>query len=172
MALALAYRLAARRAGSVSESPHRILAVDLDNIGDLLLATPAIRALRRSFPDATLDVLVSDYAETVVAGNPHIDGVLTCGKGIVEASLLARVALAWRIRRRRYDLGVILEAHWGYAGFAELLLAVAGGARRIGRELGEKRGLFTASRPARQQDWIVNYREGVGLVGGQAAAGQ
>src|SRR5437867_1307787 len=164
-ALALAYRLAARRAESVSESPHRILVVDLDNLGDLLLATPAIRALRRSFPDATLDVLVTDYAASVVAGNPHIDGVLTCGKRVVDASLLERAALAWRIRRQRYDLGVILEAHWGYAGFAELLLGVAGVPRRIGRDLGKHRGLLTATVAPRQQHWIDTYLEVVGLVG-------
>src|SRR5438132_2492378 len=164
-ALALAYRLAARHAESVIDAPHRILVVDLDNIGDVLLATPAIRALRRSFPRATLDVLVTDYAAPVVAGNPHIDGVLTCGKGIVEASLLARAALAWRIRRRRYDLGVILEAHWGYAGFAELLLAVAGVPRRVGRDLGKHRGLLTAAVPPRQQHWIDTYLEVVGLGG-------
>src|SRR2546427_7824007 len=164
-ALALAYRLAARRAESVSESPHRILVVDLDNIGDVLLATPAIRALRRSFPDATLDVLVTNYTASVVAGNPHIDGVLTCGKRIVEASLLERAALVWRIWCRRYDLGVILEAHWGYAGFAELLLAVAGVPRRIGRDLGKHRGLLTAAVAPRQQHWIDTYLEVVGLVG-------
>jgi len=164
-ALALVYRLAARPSKSLSDAPHRILVVDLDNIGDLLLATPAIRALRRSFPRAALDVLVTDYAAAVVAGNPHINSVLTCGKGIVEASLLARAALAWRIRRRRYDLGVILEAHWGYAGFAELLLAVAGVPQRIGRDLGKHRGLLTAAVPPRQQHWIDTYLEVVGLVG-------
>src|SRR2546428_367772 len=56
-ALTLAYRLAVRRVRSATDPPRRILVVDLDNIGDLLLPTPAIRALRRSFPDATLDVL-------------------------------------------------------------------------------------------------------------------
>ncbi|OLD69959.1 MAG: hypothetical protein AUI45_06060 [Acidobacteria bacterium 13_1_40CM_2_56_11] len=164
-ALTLAYRLAVRRVRSATDPPRRILVVDLDNIGDLLLATPAIRALRRSFPDATLDVLVTNYTASVVAGNPHIDGVLTCGKRIVEASLLERAALVWRIWRRRYDLGVILEAHWGYAGFAELLLAVAGVPRRIGRDLGKHRGLLTAAVPPRQQHWIDTYLEVVGLVG-------
>src|SRR2546428_7061352 len=143
-ALALAYRLAARASKSLSDAPHRILVVDLDNIGDLLLATPAIRALRRSFPRATFDVLVTDYAASVVEANPHIDRVLTCEKQIVEASFLKRVALAWRIRRRRYDLGVILEAHWGYAGFAELLLAVAGVRRTVRRGMGQQRGLLQA----------------------------
>jgi len=165
VALALAYRLAAWRVRSDTDPPRQILVVDLDNIGDLLLATPAIRALRRSFPDATLDVLVTDYAAPVVAGNPCIDGVLTCGKRIVEASLLERTALAWRIRRRRYDLGVILEAHWGYAGFAELLLAVAGVPRRIGRDLGKHRELLTAAVPVCQQHWIDTYLEVVALAG-------
>ena len=164
-ALALAYRLAARHAENVRDAPHRILVVDLDNIGDVLLATPAIRALRRCFPEAVLDVLVTDYAAPVLQGNSHVDGILTCGKGIVAASLWERATLAWRIRRRQYDLGVVLEAHWGYAGFAELLLALAGVPIRIGRDLGKHRELLTAAVPVCQQHWIDTYLEVVALAG-------
>jgi lipopolysaccharide heptosyltransferase II len=164
-ALALAYRLAARHTESVRDAPNRILVVDLDNVGDVLLATPAIRSLRRCFPEAVLDVLVTDYAAPVLRGNSHVDEILTCGKGIVAASFWERASLAWRIRRRRYDLGVILEAHWGYAGFAELLLAVAGVPRRIGRDLGKHRGLLTTAVLPRQQHWIDTYLEVVGLIG-------
>src|SRR5437879_2304988 len=163
--LALAYRLAARHAESVRDAPNRILVVDLDNVGDVLLATPAIRALRRCFPEAVLDVLVTDYAAPVLQGNSHVDDILTCGKGIVAASLWERATLAWRIRRRRYDLGVVLEAHWGYAGFAELLLALAGVPIRIGRDLGKHRELLTAAVPVCQQHWIDTYLEVVALAG-------
>ena len=159
----------ARRVGNwrnvVDGAPRRILVVDLDNIGDLLLATPAIRALRRCFPDATLDALVTDYAAPALRGNPHVDGILTCDKGIGGTSLWERAALAWRISRRRYDLGVILEAHWGYAGFASLLLALASVPRRIGRDLGKHRSLLTAAVPVRQQHWIETYLEVAGLAG-------
>ncbi len=164
-ALALAYRLAARPAESVSDAPNRILVVDLDNIGDVLLATPAIRALRRCFPEAVLDVLVTDYAAPVLRGNSHVDSILTCGKGIVAASLWERATLTWRIRRRQYDLGVVLETHWGYAGFAELLLALAGVPIRIGRDLGKHRELLTAAVAVRQQHWIDTYLEVVALAG-------
>ncbi len=164
-AVAVARRVAARSAGRAAEAPRRILVVDLDNMGDLLLATPAIRALRRRFPEAALEALVTDYGAPVLRGNPHVDEILTCGKRIVQAPLWERAALAWRLRRRCYDLGVILEAHWGYAGFAELLLAVAGVPRRIGRDLGKHRDLLTAAVPIRQQHWIDTYLEVVSLVG-------
>ena len=162
--VAVARRLAARRAGAAVEPPTRILVIDLDNMGDLLLATPAIRALRRHFPGAVLDALVAGYAAPVLRGNPHVDNILTCDKKIVEAPLRERAALAWKLRRRRYDLGVILEAHWGYAGFAALLLALAGVPRRIGRDLGKHRDLLTAGAPIRQQHWIESYLEVVALA--------
>lgn len=164
-AVAVVRRLGPRRPGQVPNPPRRVLVVDLDNMGDLLLATPAIRALRRRFPGASLDALVTSYAAPVLRDNPHVDAILSCGKGVARAPLWERGALAWRLRRRRYDLGVILEAHWGYAGFAELLLALAGVPRRIGRALGKHRNLLTDAVPVRQGHWIDTYLDVVALVG-------
>jgi heptosyltransferase-2/heptosyltransferase-3 len=160
----LARRVAARRWASAAASPRRVLVVDLDNLGDLLLATPAIRALRRRFPDATLDALVTEYAAPALRGNPHIDEILTCDKAVAVGPVRSRIHLAWRLRRRRYDLGVILEAHWGFAGFAEILLAAAGVPRRIGRDLGKYHDLLTDRVPVRQQHWVDTYLDVVGLV--------
>ena len=161
----LARRATASRSGSRADQPQRVLVVDLDNLGDLLLATPAIRALRHRFPSATLDALVTAYAAPTLLGNPHIDEILTCDKSVAVGPLWPRARLAWRLRRRRYDLGVILEAHWGYAGFAELLLAAAGIPRRLGRDLGKHRDLLTDAVPVRQQHWIDAYLDVVGLAG-------
>jgi heptosyltransferase-2/heptosyltransferase-3 len=142
-----------------------VLVVDLDNLGDLLLATPAVRALRHRFPAARLDALVTAYAAPAWQGNPHLDEILACDKGVAAGPLWSRARLAWRLRRRRYDLGVILEAHWGYAGFAELLLAAAGIPRRLGRDLGKHRDLLTDAAPVRQQHWIDAYLDVVALAG-------
>jgi heptosyltransferase-2 len=161
----LARRATARRSRSRADSPQRVLVVDLDNLGDLLLATPAIRALRHRFPEATLDALVTAYAAPAVLGNPYVDEILTCDKSVAAGPIWRRARLAWRLRRRRYDLGVILEAHWGYAGFAELLLAAAGIPRRLGRDLGKHRDLLTDAAPVRQQHWIDAYLDVVRLAG-------
>ena len=52
--------------------PERILVVKLDHVGDLILATPALRALRDANPDAVIDVLVSPESAFVLAGNPAV----------------------------------------------------------------------------------------------------
>jgi heptosyltransferase-2/heptosyltransferase-3 len=161
----LAHRATASRSVSRADPPRRVLIVDLDNLGDLLLATPAIRALRHRFPSATLDALVTAYAAPALLGNPHVDEILTCDKGVAAGPLWPRARLAWRLRRRRYDLGIILEAHWGYAGFAELLLTAAGIPRRLGRDLGKYRDLLTDAVPVQQQHWIDAYLDVVSLAG-------
>jgi lipopolysaccharide heptosyltransferase II len=162
---AIVRRAATSRAVSAVDPPRHVLVVDLDNLGDLLLATPAIRALRSRFPQAHLDALVTEYAAPALLGNPHVDEILTCDKGIATGALWRRGRLAWCLRRRRYDLGVILEAHWGYAGFAELLLAAAGIPRRLGRDLGKYRDLLTDAVAVRQQHWMDAYLDVVGLAG-------
>ena len=54
----------------------KILLVRLRQIGDVVFTTPAIRALRRRFPDAHLTYIVEPAAAPVVAGNPHLNEVI------------------------------------------------------------------------------------------------
>lgn len=58
-------------------SPHKILAIRVDRLGDMLLTTPALQALKRSFPHAKVTVMVQDWVAPVIRGLPFIDEVLT-----------------------------------------------------------------------------------------------
>jgi lipopolysaccharide heptosyltransferase II len=55
----------------------RILFIRPDHMGDLLFATPSLRALRQSFPCAHITALVGPWGATVLSDNPHVDEVLT-----------------------------------------------------------------------------------------------
>src|SRR5262245_39442835 len=80
----------------------RILVVALRRIGDVLLATPLIRSLRRAWPDATIAALVFADTAGILDGNPDLDGVVTMSP---RPGLPESVALAARLARR-YDLAI------------------------------------------------------------------
>lgn len=76
----------------------------LSAIGDVLLATPCVRALRASFPDARIDFLSGQEGSTVLEGNPYLDEVIVHRKGAREFVRLAR-----RLASGRYD--AVLDFH-------------------------------------------------------------
>jgi ADP-heptose:LPS heptosyltransferase len=51
----------------------RILLSRTDRVGDLILSTPAIASVRRSFPDAHVTLSCSDYNAVVVDRSPDVD---------------------------------------------------------------------------------------------------
>ncbi len=61
-----------------SGAPTRIVYIKPDHLGDLLLATPALAALRACFPNAQIAALVGPWAALVLARNPDLDALLTC----------------------------------------------------------------------------------------------
>jgi len=87
----------------------KILIIRRDNIGDLLCTTPAIAALRRSYPRAHIAALVNSYNAPVLANNPDIDKVYAYTKA-KHSDGLALTAWwhEWRVyrhlRRERFDL--------------------------------------------------------------------
>ena len=58
------------------QEARRVLAVRLDNLGDVLVTTPAIHAIRESLPEASITLLASPIGAQVGRLNPDIDEVI------------------------------------------------------------------------------------------------
>ena len=80
-------------------------------IGDVVFTTPVIRALRRRYPDARLTYLVEEAAAPVVAGNPHLDDVITIRHSRGWRRLADDLRIARRLRACRFD--VVIDLHGG-----------------------------------------------------------
>lgn len=107
---------------------ERILVVRQHHqMGDMMLATPALHAIRERYPDAEIGVVTSTINREVLLGHPWVDHVFTLRK---------REPFDWLrmlrdIRRTRFDLAIAL--HTMSFSFTTLLLTVLSGARvRIG----------------------------------------
>src|SRR4051812_50057245 len=61
-----------------------ILVVKMAGIGDLLLATPALRALRESYPQARIDLLVTPDSAGLLNGWAVIDNIIVLGKDLFD----------------------------------------------------------------------------------------
>jgi heptosyltransferase-2 len=119
-------------------SDPRRIAVFLPNwVGDAVMATPALRALRERFPDARIDWLGKGICLDVLTGLPWADSLrpdLSLGAGLGGLMRMSR-----HIRRQRYDLAVLLPN-----SFRTAALAWSGGARRrIGYARDGRRWLLT-----------------------------
>lgn len=95
----------------------RILVIRRDNIGDLLLTTPALSLLRQRYPRAHIAALVNTYNAPVLRGNPDLDEIFTYTKAKHRAageSLVSAWCGKWRtmreIRGRRFDLAIVATA--------------------------------------------------------------
>ncbi len=104
------------------DPPRRILCIKLKHIGDVLLTTPAFRALRQAWPESTIAVLVPRGTEEVLRGNPDLDDILVLDRG---AGMTGSLRTALAVRRFRPDL--VLEMG---QGDREAILGYLSGARR------------------------------------------
>ena len=90
------------------DSVRTILVMRLYFVGDMLLATPVLEALKTRFPEASLAVLLKKRARAVLDGNPHVDEVLEYDGAARYHWPVWRWRLATELRRRRVDLAVDL----------------------------------------------------------------
>jgi ADP-heptose:LPS heptosyltransferase len=132
--------------------PQRILVVKLADLGDLLTATPALRALRRSFPDAEIDALITPGSASLLETSDLVDQLIPFDKFAFDRptqaarALPAALALGQQLRQRRYDLVLLLHhltTAFGTAKYAALALT-SGAPIRAGLDNG--RGRFLTHR--------------------------
>lgn len=92
------------------EKPQRILILKPCCVGDVLLATPAVAALRRAYPQAHIAWAVSSWSLPLVENNPHLDDVIDCGAMGTRRQTGADVRrLERRIRQGNYDTCFIFD---------------------------------------------------------------
>jgi len=76
----------------LSSDDHTILLVRFSSIGDVLLTTPLIRAMRRTWPASRITFLVKETFAPLLKDNPHLDEVITLrgGGGLSELLEISR----------------------------------------------------------------------------------
>jgi len=85
------------------QNVRRLAVFKLRNIGDVLMITPVLRALRETFPGARITAVVNAGTEAMLANNPHVDEVLAYERG---GGFWKDLAFARELRRRRFDLTI------------------------------------------------------------------
>jgi heptosyltransferase-2/heptosyltransferase-3 len=125
---------------SRSRGVQRILLVRPDHLGDVLLTTPAIHALRQALPHAELHALVGPWSAEAIAAYPEVDVVLTLPfpgfsrrpGGNWRSPYVLAVRSALHLRHIGFDAAIIFRPdHW----WGALLVKLAGIPTRIGYAL-------------------------------------
>lgn len=127
-----------------SSRPHRVLYLRYDRIGDMILATPLIRALATSHPGISVDVLASPLNAPVLEGNPWVRRIQLFDRR--DRASYLRVLRA--LRRERYDAVVDDLGAAGAASLTRTLIMLATGApHRIGVAGQENDYIYTIAVP-------------------------
>src|SRR5947208_1756337 len=141
-----------------------ILVIKMAGIGDLLLATPALRALRESYPEARIDLLVTPASAGLLNGWEVLDNIIVLDKYLFDYPQqilknprnLSRLTPLWHsLRQGNYD--AVLLMHHLTLPFGrlkhQLLLRATGAKWRVGLDNGH--------------GWFLNVRvedEGFGTM--------
>jgi heptosyltransferase-3 len=127
------------------QAVERILIVRLRSIGDTVLATPSLCALKRFVPQARVDILLEDWVAPVLNGFSHVDHVIT----LERKSASSRARVARQLRANRYD--VVYNLHGGTT--ATLLTRATGAKHRIGYRTYQYARLHNELSPASSVLW-------------------
>ena len=84
-----------------TEQIERILIIRLAPLGETVLTTPVIRALRQHFPDAYIAYMVAPTREDLVSANPYLNEVLTYQPSVPK--------LIYQMARRKFQMAVVLQ---------------------------------------------------------------
>lgn len=151
----------------------RILAIRLDNLGDVLVTTPAIRAIRQSLPDSSITLLASRVGAQVGALNPDIDGVIVYGAPWMdpwrelpldpdrEQQMIAE------LRARQFDAAVIFSSFRQSPLPSAYLCYLAGISLRLAASIDGPGSLLTTrhKHPERMMHEVERGLDLVGAVG-------
>lgn len=130
---------------------NRILIRSVNWIGDAVLTTPAISALRKNFPGAEIAILAKPYVSEIFKGNPDIDDIILYERsGFIEG-----VRSVKEIRKKMFDLAVLFQN----AFEAALIAFLSGIPKRLGYATDGRGLLLNPSIPVKTETLKKHHLE-------------
>jgi lipopolysaccharide heptosyltransferase II len=123
---------------------RKILVIQMNSIGDVLMTTPAIRSLKNSFPGADIDVVTRPHVVSLLEDNPDVNAVLGCADRFWRSIFTGfrdyrtSVETLKELKQTRYDLCTDLGGTPGSIACA----LIAGSANTVGPERSFRSGFF------------------------------
>jgi predicted lipopolysaccharide heptosyltransferase III len=111
--------------------PASILLIKMRYIGDAVLVTPLLRALKQALPATRIDFLINRETAGVIKGQPHIDNLIAFDYDRAKHDLRYMIGFLMQIRRRGYDMAMDLT----HNDRSALITFVSGAAVRMGFEV-------------------------------------
>jgi heptosyltransferase-2 len=149
----------------------RILIRAANWVGDAIMTTPVIRAVRKNFMDAHITVLAKPWVIPVYEHNPYVDDVMVydaAGRHKMGAGTLRLVS---DIRQRQFDLAILMQN----AFEAALLVFLARVPVRVGYNTDARTWLLKPViplDPALKKTHLIDYYLGILTGAGLATHGR
>lgn len=109
-------------------SYQKILVLQTAFLGDVILSTPLIRALRQLYPTAQLDVLTIPETGVIFKANPYINEIIYFHKRSILKKMISFISLIFKIRYKKYDLAISIQSSLT----SSFLLLLSGVPERVG----------------------------------------
>jgi len=152
------------------QSARRILAIRLDNLGDVLLVTPAIRAIKSALPHASVSLLASPTGAQVGRLNPDIADVLVMEAPWVDPwqeiphCVDREERIIELLRERSFDAAIIFTSERQSPLPAAYLCYLAGIPLRLAASIDASGSLLT-TRHRHSEEVVHEVERGLDLVG-------
>lgn len=118
-------------------SLNRILISRMKFVGDVVLTTPIIRAVREQYPDAFIAYLGDSEAVSLLDNNPHLNEIIPYD--FSTPSIIEQPRVMLQLRKRKFDVAIDLFSNPRSA----LLMYASGAKMRIGKEVKGRGTLYT-----------------------------
>lgn len=106
----------------------RILIFEVNWLGDVLFSTPAIKAIRKKYPDSHIAVLVVPRCRQILEHNPFINETIIYDQDGKHRTLAGKLEFINQLHQRHFDKAFIFHRSFTRA----LLIYLAGIPQRIG----------------------------------------
>jgi len=107
---------------------EKILMIQTAFLGDVILSTPVVRALKKVFPDSRLDVLTIPATRSIFQHNPFVNKIIEFDKKPLVKKLGSFVGVLAALKTTNYDLAFSLQSSLT----SSFLMMLAGISERVG----------------------------------------